>query len=468
MKKINLFAIVLSVLMMAVACKPIVEPPIDDTSKTGSGTETDPYTVAGAIKKNSGDAWVKGYIVGFMSVGDVNVPTFSAETDSVNTNILLADTTEGVTVYIPVQLPIGDVRTGLNLVDNKDNLGKEVLLYGQITQYFGTTGLKGVSYAKLGDKEFGFNPNKPVETEGQGTKESPYTFADLEKVMNRGTEVAYVKAFIVGQVNGMSLNEESAEFDAPFTPSKKDDGTPNTYNTNILIAATATASTVAEVAPVQLPSGAVRLGLNLVENPDMDGKEVILYGSIEKYFGATGMKDITVAYVGDEVFGTEPVNPEGAVFFESFEKSMGAFKPVDIVKPDGLANIWTHDTKYKCLKATAYSEGKKDGEGWIVSPAIDLSKATAAKLTFENAGNYFVDPAKELTVWVSTTSDGTSFNEGWTQLTVDKYSEGTFAFTTSTIDIASYCGNANVRIAFKYISTPDMCGTWEIRNFMVK
>lgn len=465
MKKIKFFAVLFSVLALAMACKPIEDDPIvDSVDKNGSGTEADPYTVAGAMKKGSGEAWVKGFIVGYMSVGDTNIPTFDANTDSIDTNILIADTTANVTVYMAVQLPVGDVRNGVNLVENKDNLNQEVLLYGQIASYFGATGVKGVTYAKIGEKEFGYNPNKPIETEGKGTKEDPYTFADIKKIVSRGTEEAFVKAYIVGQIKGgsQSFNEETAEFAAPFTAEEG-----KSYNTNILIGATETVSSIADAAPVQLPSGAVRLGLNLIENPEMLGKEVILFGSIEKYFGAPGIKGVTLAYVGDQVFGTEPLDTSGAIFFASFENSIEGFTAVDITKPDGLPNIWTFDSKYKCIKATAYSGGKQNGEGYIVSPSIDLTSASKASLYFENAGNYFVTPSSELTAWISTTSDGTSFDEGWTQLTINNYSTGGFAFVGTTIDLSQYCGQP-VRIAFRYVSTPEMCGTWEIRNFLVK
>ena len=470
MKKIKFLPFLFAILAMVMACNgPIIDPPITNVTNNGIGTETDPYTVAGALKKNNGDAFVKAYIVGFMSLGDVNTPTFTSDADTVNTNIIVADSIGETVKILPVQLPFGEIRNALNLVDNKDVFQKEVLLYGQITPYFGQTGLKSVTYAKIGDNEFGFNPNKPIETVGKGTKEEPYTYADIEKIINRGTEVAYVKAFIVGQVKGgeQAYNESTAEFAAPFTPTTKTDGSAASYNTNILIGATAEANTVAEASPVQLPSGAVRMGLNLCENPSMLGKEVILYGSIEKYFGAAGIKSVTYAIVEGKEYGTEPVSSDGAILFESFETSLGGFKVVDITKGTGITNIWTHDAKYKCAKATGYGSTKQDGEGWLVSPAIDLTKVSSATLTFDNAGNFFVDAAQELTVWISSTSDGTSFNEGWNQLEVDKYSVGNFAFTSSTIDLTAHCGNS-VRIAFKYISTPTMCGTWEIQNFMVK
>ena len=140
---------------------------------------------------------------------------------------------------------------------------------------------------------------------GNGTLESPYTADDVIALANSQTGTYYVEAYIVGQVVGKSLTE-NPEFTAPFSPSTKDDGTPNTYNTNILIASAAGVTDVAKCVPVQLPSGALRTGLNLVENPDMLGQKILIYGSLEAYFGAPGIKNPSYAKVGDEKFGIDP------------------------------------------------------------------------------------------------------------------------------------------------------------------
>lgn len=50
-----------------------------------------------------------------------------------------------VETVIPIQLPAGDVRTALNLKDNTTNIGKEVLVYGNIATYCGVTGIKNTS-----------------------------------------------------------------------------------------------------------------------------------------------------------------------------------------------------------------------------------------------------------------------------------------------------------------------------------
>lgn len=217
MKKMKFLVAIFAVLMAIVACEPIDpnqgqggDKPTTGTNY-GKGTEADPYTVAGVLKTATGEAWVKGYIVGFMQTGDSNYPVFSAETDTINTNILLADSIGDEENYIAVQLPKGDVRNGLNLVDNKDNLNQEVLVYGTITNYFGATGLKGVSYAKLGESEFG---NKPADANDViFTQSFKQSFGDFIEYSVSGDEKWYIDtkygyAMITGYINGTNNANE--------------------------------------------------------------------------------------------------------------------------------------------------------------------------------------------------------------------------------------------------------------------
>ena len=111
---------------------------------TGNGTKEKPFTVEDvtAIGSTLTAAWVKGYIVGCVSNDGIVTDTESA--DYKNSNLALGSDKEG-TLYLAVQLPNNDARAALNLVDNTDNLGKEVLLYGTLETYFLHAGLKNVS-----------------------------------------------------------------------------------------------------------------------------------------------------------------------------------------------------------------------------------------------------------------------------------------------------------------------------------
>ena len=111
------------------------------------GTKEAPLTVAQlkAHEMNSAKVWVKGYIVGSAN-GSLSKTEFGAS-EAVASNIILADDASctDVEACIPVQLPTGAVRSALNLLDNPDNLGKAVTIFGSAEKYFSVAGVKNVS-----------------------------------------------------------------------------------------------------------------------------------------------------------------------------------------------------------------------------------------------------------------------------------------------------------------------------------
>ena len=107
--------------------------------------ETEEYTVTEALAAyvdgQQIPAIVTGYIVGAMNSTGY-VPEFG--TTTVNTNILLSDNADETDIAncIIVQLPKGDIRSALNLVDNAGNYKKQVKITGSIEKYFQSAGLK--------------------------------------------------------------------------------------------------------------------------------------------------------------------------------------------------------------------------------------------------------------------------------------------------------------------------------------
>lgn len=113
-----------------------------------TGTFENPFDVAGGIE-NQGmtGVWVEGYIVG---VYETNTATYTASFTApfvTNSNMIIADspTETDLANCLIVQLPAGDIRNPLNLVDNVGNLGKQVKLLGSLEAYFSVEGLKFVS-----------------------------------------------------------------------------------------------------------------------------------------------------------------------------------------------------------------------------------------------------------------------------------------------------------------------------------
>lgn len=128
------------------------------TPGSGDGTSDKPYDVAQMLAGASGTGiWMTGYIVGCVNDKSISTDAAFAAPFSNSANILVA-ASAGETDYtkcVPVQLPAGDVRTALNLVDNPTNLGKQVTLKGNCETYFSVAGLKSVSAYNWGDKGTG-------------------------------------------------------------------------------------------------------------------------------------------------------------------------------------------------------------------------------------------------------------------------------------------------------------------------
>ena len=419
----------------------------------GSGTLETPYTVRGAaLNQNGGLAWVKAYIVGYIpqSTGDggpsytISDVVFSTDGASA-TNIVIADNPaeKDINNCMAVQLPSGDVRSALNLADHPENIGKEIMLYGTMTSYYGGSGVKSVTAAILDGQEIGDMPEEPAEAifsetfaeslggftinnvsidPGMGSTEvwayNSYKYAqatsyinsvnyaaeswlispvidltqvsaatltfdylaryfntlsenitvwvtdatnesweqldvelqecndwnfvksgdiDLSAYKGKSVKIGFkydcdekagtfrlknflieeraaeetpdvpvpdesisvaeaiaqydannaqpnvrVKGFIVGYIDGMNI-ESGATFG----------NSGNVSNTNLMIADDANETDYTKCLAIQLPSGNVRDALSLQQHPENLGKEVVLLGSLEKYFGTYGLKSIS-------------------------------------------------------------------------------------------------------------------------------------------------------------------------------
>ncbi|MBR3907929.1 MAG: hypothetical protein IKJ61_07495 [Bacteroidaceae bacterium] len=116
-------------------------------------TETQEYTVTEALAAyvdgKQIPAIVTGYIVGAVKSAPEKDSQFGPDaTDAaVATNILISDNAETLdyTECLIVQLPSGDIRSALNLVDNPGNYKKQVKITGSVEKYFRVAGLKSVT-----------------------------------------------------------------------------------------------------------------------------------------------------------------------------------------------------------------------------------------------------------------------------------------------------------------------------------
>lgn len=177
------------------------------TTPTNDTTREKPFSVSQAIASQNGNAWVKGYIVGCVEGQKLSEGAKFEAVSGVASNILLAETADesDVSKCLVVQLPVGDVRNAINLSDNPNNLKQEVILYGSLETYFGTSGMKSTSFAIFNGKNYGTDPDKTVvlEPKGDGTLESPFNpAAAIQYAQSLGSDVnstndVYIKGRIV-------------------------------------------------------------------------------------------------------------------------------------------------------------------------------------------------------------------------------------------------------------------------------
>ena len=134
------------------------EPEQPDPNQPGEGepgSEADPYTIDEAFanqgaKDNGAYVWIEGYIVGFVDGKNYSNIVFGTN-GTTNTNIVIAASADetDASKCMPVQLPKGAIRDGLNVIANPTNLGKAVKLQGTLEPYFGKPGIKFVKKAYL-------------------------------------------------------------------------------------------------------------------------------------------------------------------------------------------------------------------------------------------------------------------------------------------------------------------------------
>lgn len=120
-----------------------------DNDNSGSAVR-DALTVSEALESIGDECvWVSGYIVG----GDLTSASASFEAPfSSRTNIMIGprSSTTDKSACLSVQLPAGELRTDLNLVDNPELLRRKICLKGDIVEaYYGIPGIKNVSEYEL-------------------------------------------------------------------------------------------------------------------------------------------------------------------------------------------------------------------------------------------------------------------------------------------------------------------------------
>ena len=204
-----------------------------------------------------------------------------------------------------------------------------------------------------------------------------------------------------------------------------------------------------------------------IEAENVDGskkgtttKEITLTADAE--FKAGCIKTLTVPFDATMASVAAKELPYSEVFKGV---GIGDFTIENVTIPSALSYVWTYDSRYG-MKASAFVNGTAyQTESWLVSPLIDLTSAAVPQLSFKHAVNQFTSVAKakeEATVWARVKGGE------WTKLDVNYPTDLSWTFVNSgAIDLSDFAGNL-VQIGFKYTSTADKAGTWEIQDFLVQ
>ena len=269
-------------------------------SAKGTGTLSDPYNAVAAANAVSGLTWTSN--TEYQKTGDVYVKgkisriakngTFGESGTYGNASFYISDDgSENNEFYVFRTLYLGNVKytSGTDI-----KVGDEVIICGKLMNYKGNTPetVANESYLYSLNGQGGGGGGQQ-ESGDQGSYSNPISVSKALSTDNSEKPWAWVKAVIVGYVASGSYS------DAKFTAE-------DAIETNLLISDSPSSTNPDNCMPVQLPSGALRTGLNLKAHPELLGKEILIYGQLDTYMKVPGLKSPKYAEAGGNSFGTKP------------------------------------------------------------------------------------------------------------------------------------------------------------------
>jgi hypothetical protein len=439
----------------------------------GSGTKELPWQIPYVLNNQVGDlsGWIEGYIVGAVAPGinDGNPikgnDGISFAAPFLNNTVVIAESADvkDWSKVVVVNLPNGsDMRTKVNLTDNPSNWGKKLKVTGNLKNQFGAAGL----VVDQGNSDE-YVLNAPATGGGDGSKENPFNVAQAQT--NQGATGKWVKGIIVGAVKTGDKAFIESNDDVVF-------GTTGIRSTAVLIADSKEVTDYTQCVVVKLNDAAdvnpsdLRSKVNLADNPGNLHKELLVEGKLAAYFAIPGVRDITAFEIetGGTTPGTNDILNETLLTQASYDK----FSTVSVSGDQA----WTFSSQYGAVM-TGFSDNSATSyanEDWLISPAINLSGKTSAKLSFDHArgpaGSITIGVSEGYyTVWVSNNyTSGSPTSATWTELTGVNHGTTAWAYVSSgELTLPSAYLTANTKIAFKYKSIDGASATWEVKNVKV-
>ena len=266
----------------------------DKVTVTLDGTSNN-FTVAKLTAQVRMDALTVTYLVSASQEEKPAAPTFSVETGSkfYPTLEFEISAAEGAVIYYTL---------------NGENPTTESDVYSTPITIEETTVVRAIAVVNGVESDVAAVSYKKVIDSVNGN------VADAFNYYVGGEQIpAVVTGYIVGAVKGTSFGDggENCKFDV----------TEIDNDANILIADNADETDYTKCLVVQLPSGSIRGGLNLVNNPGNLKKKVVLTATLETYFGVAGLKS-TSAY--EFVEEEEPVAETWSSFYAAMDTQIPA------------------------------------------------------------------------------------------------------------------------------------------------
>lgn len=457
----------------------------------GLGTVESPFSVKGAIANQGGEKWVTGYIIGYVWSGTTTSYFFDADTCSQATNILIAD---GMNTYISqtmaVQLPIGAVRDGLNLVANKSLIGTQVTLYGSLENYFGVAGIRNTSFYRLANGNTGgTEPKVPLLSEPFSSSLGSFISVSVSGE-ERWTYNANGYAIMTGYVNGQNKANEAWLISPKVSLEAVEDARLEfdhvvRYFNNPVADATVWVSenysgsgspalatwtqlstkafsdpgswTFSAAGPVSLKAYAgkqIYIGFKYLSTTTRAGTWEIKNLRVMEGAGEGGDPQTpnTIELCGDATAARTSLNEDFASVVNATDIALPGWKTVQVLGDRHWQGriFGTGATEERYAQATAHNGAAANYEYWLITPPLNLDAAENKNLNFKTAKSFW-NATSSLKVYVLQCVNNVTTQTELTGAYIARQSDTDNTFVPSgNIDLSSFSGI--VYIGFQYIA----------------
>ena len=315
-----------------------------------------------------------------------------------------------------------------------------------ILGYYGNTGWQLV--IRDIDDLIGFS------TDTSGTKSNPYTIEQAIELQGNGD--GWITGYIVGavapEVTTVSGNDD-IQWEAPTT-----------LDNTLVIGATADTRDIAQCIIMELPqNSALRSAANLRDNPGVLGTQIWVSGTLESYMGTYGL---TGNSGSTSEFSMSVVTGGVASLSEDFES--GSIPDGWTVIESGGQDWWARQFDNNYYLSVSGYQGTPPFNIWLITPALDLNKASEKAFSFRTQVNGYQSTTTEMKVYVLTSNDVETAQRTditdraqWPTPPASGYSDWV---ESGDIDLSDFSGT--IFIGFCYEATPDAnYATWGLDDF---